>query len=110
MKSRGSNRFAIAATLAVGLLALAWPAKAQIVYTPTNITLTPNSHYNLDLRNDGVTDFTISDNLARCTKQKCIRHAAVTVRETLASGNGVEGHPPAELITGDQIGPSQTFY
>ncbi len=33
------TRFAIAAILAEGLLALAWPAEAQIVYTPTNITI-----------------------------------------------------------------------
>ncbi len=107
------HRLAIATILAAGLLALARPAAAQIVYTPVNITLTPNSKYNLDLNNDGVTDFTISDKLSgpNGKQHKCRgTHSAVAVQETLGSGNGVEGDPPAELITGDQIGPSQTFY
>jgi hypothetical protein len=59
------SRFAVATIfVGVGLLALAHPAVAQIVYTPTDITIAPNTSYNLDLNNDGVTDFVISTSYA----------------------------------------------
>jgi hypothetical protein len=59
------SRFAIASIfVGVGWLALAHPALAQIVYTPTDITIGPNTSYNLDLNNDGVTDFVISTSYA----------------------------------------------
>jgi hypothetical protein len=107
------SRLAISAMVAgVGLLVLAPPAAAEIVYTPTNITLPPNTSYNLDVNNDGVTDFTIS------TSQVSIRCGPSqfgfmdSLVETPASGNGVVGSPPARLLNvkADQIGPSQTFY
>ena len=47
------NRFAIATLLTgVGLLALAWPAQAKIVYTKVNVQIPSNSSYNLDLNNE----------------------------------------------------------
>ena len=47
------NRFAIAIiVVGVGLLVLARPADAEVVYTPTNITIGPNARYNLDLNNE----------------------------------------------------------
>ena len=104
------SRFAIATILAgAGLLAVAWPAAAEIVYTHTNVTIAPNSSYNLDVNNDGVTDFTISTHYST---QNCggLPGYGESVVETPASGNGVEGSLPARLIAGDQIGPSQTFY
>ena len=100
------NRFAIATILAVGLLGLARPTEAEIVYTPVNITIGPNSSYNLDVNNDGVTDFTISTHYFCCIDGKILEK----IDETPASGNGAEGSPPARLIEGDQIGPSQSFY
>ncbi|MGP0098631.1 MAG: hypothetical protein ACLPHI_16455 [Terriglobales bacterium] len=113
------SRFAIATILAVGLLGLAWPAEAQIVYTPTNITIGPNASYGLDLNNDGITDFTI---LTKYSQPACSVDAIegeypearahslhLAVAETPASGNAAEGKPPARLIAGDQIGPSQKF-
>jgi hypothetical protein len=47
----------------VGLLALAQPAKAKIVYTPAHVTL---GSYNLDLDQDGLTDFTFQS-YCNCT-------------------------------------------
>ncbi|MGO8983393.1 MAG: hypothetical protein ACLPHI_22760 [Terriglobales bacterium] len=106
-------RFAFATTLAWGLLAVAWPAEAQIVYTRTNITIGHNSSYNLDLNNDGVTDFIISTNSSRtrgCDGYLGVWVFSGTLAETPVSGNGAAGSPPTNLAKGDQIGPSQTFY
>ncbi len=109
------NRFAIATILAgVGLLAVAWPAEGQIVYTRVNITLGPNTSYNLDLNNDGITDFTISTSLQQrphgCPYGEVTWTFTASVDETPASGNGAEGSPPAALSKGDQIGPDQSYY
>jgi len=120
------SRFATTMIVAVGLLGVAWPAEAQIVYTPTNITIGPNGSYNLDVNNDGVTDFTISTKDSNPVCPPPPGGPAVEGRypdggrphslhlatiETPASGNGAEGkgNRPARLINGDQIGPSQTF-
>src|SRR5271165_5557851 len=109
------NRFAIAAILAgVGWLALAWPAAAEIVYTPANITIGANSSYNLDVNNDGVTDVTISTSF-QPKRAFCTIHGggwlhATSVDETPATGNGVKGSPPAALIEGARIGPSHNYY
>jgi hypothetical protein len=111
-------RLAIAATLAVGWFAMGRPAGAEIVYTPTNITVGPNGSYNLDVNNDGIIDFTISASaqgfgiccVSDPTGVVCTRYnATLSVDETPASGNDVVGSPPAALASGDQIGPSQTF-
>src|SRR5271166_6965854 len=109
------NRIAIATILAgVGLVAFAWPAEAKIVYTRHYITIGPNGSYNLDLNNDGVTDFTITASTQITGVVGCgtggFKLFTSSVSEIPASGNGAEGSPPAALSTGDQIGPSQTYY
>lgn len=53
------NMYALAASAAgVGILALAPPAEAKIVYTKTHKVLPPHSRVNLDLNHDGIPDFT----------------------------------------------------
>ena len=98
------NRFA--ATLAVGLLAMAWPVDAQIVYTRTNITIGPNASYNLDVNNDGVTDFTITSEVfwEGYPPEVCVAWGDVS--EGPAAGNGALIGPLSE---GDEIGPEQVF-
>jgi hypothetical protein len=57
------NIYALAAGAAgVSVLALVLASEARIVYTPANIGISPrfNSHYHLDLNQDGITDFVIS--------------------------------------------------
>src|SRR5580704_19526641 len=46
----------------VGLLALAQPAKGEIVYTPADVTIstTTLNSYALDLNGDGTTDFLLN--------------------------------------------------
>jgi hypothetical protein len=52
------NMYAIAAGAAgVGLLALAQPAQAKIVYTAANTKLPINAPFYLDLNHDGIKDF-----------------------------------------------------
>jgi len=41
------------------MLALAPAGEAEIIYTPVNVTIGRNQHYDLDLTGDGTTDFTI---------------------------------------------------
>ena len=54
------HMYALAASAAsVSLLAMAQPSDAEIVYTPANVTIGTNQHYDLDLNNDGIPDFTI---------------------------------------------------
>src|ERR1700722_12824810 len=50
---RHLNVYAAAASATgVSLLALAQPADAKVVFTPAQVTIAPNSTYNLDLNND----------------------------------------------------------
>jgi hypothetical protein len=111
---RHLKRSAIAATVAVSLLALARPAAAQIVYTKITVEIPANSSYNLDLNNDGISDFTISASVqfgGVCGGEGgVIKYYTTSVDETPASGDGAVGSPPTALSLGDQIGPSQTFY
>jgi hypothetical protein len=43
-----------------GVLAVAQPAQAKVVYTPVNVTIGENTQYLLDLNQDGVNDFSFS--------------------------------------------------
>jgi hypothetical protein len=98
-------RFAIATILAgVGLLALARPAAARIVYTPTDITIGFNSSYYLDVNNDGVTDFTITTEDSFNPVTGAVESGSVS--EMPASENAVLIGPLSE---GDEIGPDQVF-
>jgi hypothetical protein len=54
------SMYALAAGAAgVSALALAPPADAKIIYTKTNTPILANTTYNLDVNNDGMTDFVI---------------------------------------------------
>ena len=103
------HRFAAAATLVVGLLGLAWPAEAEIVYTPADIKIKEDMKYNLDLNHDGGTDFIIS---TKHSTQMCHFGSGTysTVDEAPVSGNGADGSNPTRLEEGDPIGPLLTFY
>jgi hypothetical protein len=96
------NRFVIATILAVGLLAVAWPAQAKIVYHSADITIN-DGVYNLDLNGDGVTDFVILSETHTGGIFECPGGA---FQETPASGNGVI---LGSLKSGEEIGPDQAF-
>jgi hypothetical protein len=59
---RQLNMYALAAGAAgVGILAVAQPAEAKIVYTRSHRVIGINQHFDLDLNHDGKTDFTVGD-------------------------------------------------
>jgi hypothetical protein len=81
------NMYAVAAGAAgVGLLALAQPAEAKIVYTRSHRVIGINQHFNLDLNHDGKTDFTVGDATRNSTSGGVNSLIALG-----ASPNGVEG-------------------
>jgi hypothetical protein len=81
------NMYALAATAAgVGLLGLAQPAEARVVYTPTHKVIGKNAAYTLDLNNDGIGDFFI-ENMTRSFGNLLINSLMVRHGGT----NGVEG-------------------
>jgi hypothetical protein len=88
-------------TLAAGaagvcILALAQPAEAKIVYTPANIRLGMNQHYDLDLNHDGITDFSIWDirkvsKNPQCTPDVPWIRDSLVVGQSVSYGERVEG-------------------
>ena len=81
------NMYALAAGAAgVGMLALAQPAEARIIYTPTHHVIGKNGRYKLDLNHDKIADLTLV-NTYGCNTDYCYdRLSAIP-----AGGNGVEG-------------------
>ncbi len=56
------SMYALAASAAgVGIIALAQPGEAKIVYTKANKRIGPNTTLHLDLNHDGITDFDLKD-------------------------------------------------
>ncbi|HXJ93781.1 MAG TPA: PEP-CTERM sorting domain-containing protein [Terriglobia bacterium] len=93
---------AAAGTAGVGLLALAQPARADIIYTPTDITVRYLGTLGIDLNGDGTNDFSLG-----------VSYYAVNFRGG-ASGDGVlvnfVNFRAAALVTGANIGPGGRFY
>jgi len=68
---RRLNAYALAASAAgVGVLALAQPAEARIVYTPAHVKF-ESTTYDLDLNHDGVTDFVFGLS-SSCDTDRCL--------------------------------------
>jgi hypothetical protein len=110
---RQLTMYAIAAVVAVvGILALAQPVEAKIVYTPANIQIGENQHYFLDLKNNGVTDFTIR-NVFSLRKGQCPTNEDRYdyLAESPAQGNGtvLANSWATALSRGVEIGPNQIF-
>src|ERR1700688_1502452 len=83
---RQLNAYALAASVAgVGVLALALPAEAKVVYIKTHQLIGPNGIYAFDLNHDGTADFVVS----QFTYNTTIGH--VWLRAKPAVGNAVVG-------------------
>jgi hypothetical protein len=104
------NTCAVAPLVAVVIvLALAHPAGAKIVYTPTNRDLL-KGQFDLDLNNDGKTDFTFTGSF---TSRGCGEFGnAITASLTVApiNGNGYEGRNAARLGMGSPIDGERRFF
>jgi hypothetical protein len=99
--------YAIAASAAgVGVLALAQPVEAKIVYTPANVNIGLNG-VGLDLNNDGITDVLL---LKKEHKSLCgeLPTEHYSFFEYPAASNGVEG-AQTPLGYGARIGGGQSF-
>ncbi len=101
------NMYALAAGAAgVGVLALAQPSEAKIVYTPANVGCGPCK---LDLNHDGITDFTIF-----AWRHRGGHSSKSGVGASAPAGNAVEtshqgNYWATALYRGAKIGPSQAF-
>jgi hypothetical protein len=101
-----------ASAAGVGVLALAQPAEARIVYTPAHIVIALHDSYKLDLNHDGIADFTILNTSYHNTSTWFYR-----LYEKAAEGNAVEAsisHTFQQelakgLIRGTRI-PHHAFY
>jgi hypothetical protein len=107
--------YALAAGAAgVGVLALAQPADAEIVYTPTHLSiLGPRGFYKLDLNHDGVVDFTIANTTNYTTDQAFWDLFAKGPPGNSIVGTFVGGGFPASahaFFAGAQIGPGKHFF
>jgi|SRR5580704_200804 hypothetical protein len=109
---RRLSMYAVAASAAgVGVLALASPAEAKIVYTRAHHVIGTGSSYNLDLNHDGTDDFTLR-NKTYLTDSG----GAVSFLVRPAKGNLVEAYKPnswypwaVALTPGKSIGSKQRF-
>lgn len=101
------NLYALAASAAgVGILALAEPAEAEIVYTPTHVTISPNRTVGLDLSNDGSIDFTFQNRLYIYSVFD--RRDDLTI--TPGAANEIVGHASASALkAGVKVGYSGAF-
>lgn len=106
--------YGLAATAAgAGLLAIAPPAEAQIVFTPAHVLIKPGSSYNLDVNHDGATDFEFTNAVFSPLDSFYVTPFASS--PSGQNGNGVEvgfNQPflPAALSQGARIGPGRAFY
>ena len=104
------NLYSMAATAAgVGLLTLASPAQAWIVFTPANIRITPSHKLLIDLNHDGTKDFELVDEAAGSSDFLEIK--ALRAGNALAQANG-DCNPSvgvAALRAGALIGKGRTF-
>ena len=109
---RARTLYALAASAAgVGMLALAQPAGAKIVYTPAHKSITPNHTIPLDLNHDGTVDFRLKD--IYYTSQ-FVSHVGILSAVPAVHANEIEGyskvwHYASALRAGVSIGPRGPF-
>jgi len=110
------NSYALAASAAgVGVLALAHPAEARIVYTHVHHVIGPGDKYHLDLAGRGVIDFTLFNVAVQwCDglSQYCFGLAQTATRRNSVMGyySGDHGTWDSALESGRRIGPHLNFH
>jgi hypothetical protein len=109
------NSYALAASAAgVGVLALAPPANAKIVYTPAHKLITPNHTIPLDLNHDRIADFRLKD-IRFTTSPFGFSHIAMLSVVPARNANKAAGysafnqHYASALKAGVSIGPKGKF-
>jgi hypothetical protein len=114
LECRIATYVAGAGAAGVGLLALVQPAEAQVVYTPAHVVIRPGTNYDLDLNNDGHTDFMFADTFLARTSVGSFFVSPFDSNQGQI-GNGVEVQDPEifsplALNRGARIGGSKAFY
>ena len=110
---RRLNAYSIAAGAAgVGMLALTPPAQARIIYTPTHRTIKTHHILHLDLNQDRIVDYLVS-NKSFCDSGICgrtLRVLPVASKNQVVGAKGIGGPFYAyALKRGVKIGPRQPF-
>lgn len=114
LESRLAAYMAAAGAAGAGVLALAQPGEAQVIYTPAHVVIGPGETFNLDLNHDGVTDFSFVDFLSPAGSFGSL-HVTPFASNEGQGGNAVEVNPgailyPLPLSRHARIGKSQIFY
>jgi hypothetical protein len=103
--------YAVAASAAgVSVLALAAGAEAKVVYTPTHHVIGPNTQFELDLNNDGTTDFLLSNIYGTSTGVSFADLFLSGAKNSFAVTSSKQQQVPLALAKGAKIGAhSQRF-
>jgi hypothetical protein len=104
------NYALVAGAAGVSVLALTQPSEGKIVYTPTHQMLGSPGTLNIDVNNDGISDFNVIDMKYSSTLGGS--YGAVMLNGGTNSNNLVVGQQPqyaSALITKARIGSSDTF-
>jgi hypothetical protein len=105
------NLYALAAGAAgVGLLALAEPVEAEVVYTPARVTLRAGTSYFLDINNDGQPDFQLTDTASHYFAGLGVHAWGNSAPTSNAVEIGRSSLDPLALERGAKIGPGRYFY
>jgi hypothetical protein len=83
LNTRLVSYVAAASAAGVGLLAGAQPADAEVVYTPANTPILINTPVALDLNNDGIVDFELSNNYRAFDRKSCTNNCTFGADATL---------------------------
>jgi hypothetical protein len=108
---RRLNAYALAAGAAgVGLLAVAQPSSAEIIYTPANQTIAKDDTFYLDLNHDGITDVVIENRYHTFRNIFGSRYFSAAL-DALPGTNGVvdNAYGAVAMKAGMGIGPRDTF-
>jgi hypothetical protein len=111
--NQGLRSYSLAASAAgVSLMALAYPANAEIVYTPAGATLTRTGQFPIDFNHDGVVDFLVLNQSLYKTGTSC----SFCGQNLKLNGNGNVGAAvvgkrvdASALRAGAVVGPADPF-
>ncbi|HTC46008.1 MAG TPA: hypothetical protein VK722_01700 [Candidatus Aquilonibacter sp.] len=94
----------------VGMLALATPAHAKIVYTPDNRQLPANGDLSVDLNHDGISDFILSNFYSSTSSVLGLSISPVDASNEIFSAGSVDHSVfAAALPAGIKVGPNGKF-
>jgi len=93
-KEERGHAIAVAAVAACVLL-VSGPAEARVIYTPVTVAI-ENSVYNLDLNNDGIVDFAITESNTHQPAQ--FRATSVPIMASTTLATSPYKFPPAAAL------------